>query len=748
MAFKISFKIGGRVKLEHSEVLPVTLAIYDRQGQIQELVSYLYPLPTSLEKKFKEWQNHIGIQGDRKVIRNSKTFPKVVNLKDLTNSLKTELNQWLGQYGWIDEKGEFDPRVSLVLSRFREKITDKDEVQIIVQTEDRQLRGLPWQEWETLASYTSRGVEVAISATNFQRLTQKSGAQLKATVRILVVFGDAKLDFKEEDRVIKNLMRRYGGEPRTLKEPTRQELEDELKDPQGWHIFFFAGHSESDEDGRIGWIQINTKEGGIIAITELRELLKGAIEKKLQLAIFNSCDGLGLANQLTELSLPYCIAMREPVESEVARELLKHFLAAFVKDRPLFASMNVARQQLKERFAPGKSWLPVIVANPLAQELTWNRLFSERRLSWQWEMVLGMTAIAILVSLPIGILTEFQGWKALTLYAQLYPHMTVYPSLFLWISLFASYRAHCMIRMKTRQFVIFTLVTIFISSGALFFELNGDRMMLMELNSNAMTTISAEKLPEIFSKWKTSQKDIISIPQEIFDGHKAFDVKGNLTLRKSELESVIERLQGVNFNEIGKIQGLLRIATSYDVWRSNHQSFSISRWFYALNFIAIVTCGVQILALVSTIMFVPDSIFNKNKYLTYLIICELGILLWLPFEGYSIVHTKNLLFSQNFRGDLAGINPIIYPIISILFWTTISSIYRSATQKYQPILLSFLLGSLGLTLLSSFFGVSLIDRLFGMSSTDPLTPWFASIIFFAPLFLQFVRWIDLQIGDE
>ncbi|QDL11269.1 CHAT domain-containing protein [Brasilonema octagenarum UFV-E1] len=749
MAFKISFKIGGRVQLNHSEVLPVTLAIYDQEGQIEELVSFLSPLPKPLEDKFKEWQYYIGLQGNRKVAKNrDKLISGVVNLTELANSLKTELNKWLGRDGWIDENGQSDQRVSRVLEKFRKKITQKDEIQIIVQTEDRQLRGLPWQEWDTLAAYTSRGVEVAISATNFKRLTQKQTPQLKATARILVVFGDEKLGFAEEEDFIKSL-RQHGGEPHILRQPTRQELEQKLKDSQGWQIFFFAGHSESDRDGRIGRIQINSADGaqGIIEITELTDLLQDAIQKKLQLAIFNSCDGLGLANQLTELSLPYCIVMREMVESSVARELLRHFLEAFVKDRSLFASMNAARQQLQKKFEPGKSWLPVIVANPLAKELTWNRLFSERRLSWRWEMVLGMIAIAVLVCLPIGIFSEFQGWETLTLYAGLYPHLVVYPSLFLWMPLFAAYRAHCMIRVKTRPFVFLTLLTIFLVSGGLFFELTGDRIMLMEFKSDATTTIYAQQLPQLYLKWQTSAADIQNIPQEIFNTRQIFDVDGNLTLKKSELEPVIKRLH--TFDNIAGFQGLLRIATAYDVWRQNTQPFSISRWFYAFTFIAIISCGVQILALVATIWFVPDSIFNKNKYLTYVIICELGILLWVPFQSYSIEHTKSLLFSPELKGTLAGLNVLLYAIIAIIFSATVSSIYRSATKKYQPILLSFLLGSFILTLLGSWFGVYLIDHLFGMNSTNPLTPWFASSLFFAVLFFfLFVRLIDHGVGDE
>ncbi|ABA25142.1 hypothetical protein Ava_C0053 (plasmid) [Trichormus variabilis ATCC 29413] len=750
MVFKISFKIGGRVQLKNSEVLPVTLAVYDHQGQIEELVSFLSPLPKSLEDKFREWQYYIGLQGNRKVVKNrNNLMPGVVNLTELTNSLKAELNRWLGSDGWIDENGKPDPRVSMVLLSYRKRITK--EVQIIVQTEDRQLRGLPWQEWDALAAYTSNGVEVAIAATNFKRLHQQQAPQIRATARILVVFGDQELNFAEEEELIASL-RQHGGEPDILKQPSRKQLEEKLQDRQGWHIFFFAGHSESDRNGRIGRIQINPadREQGVIEIAELTDLLESAIQNKLQLAIFNSCDGLGLANQLTELSLPYCIVMREMVESSVARELLRHFLAAFVKDRSLFASMNVARQQLQQKFAPGKSWLPVIVANPLAKELTWNRLFSERRLSWQWEMVLGILAIVMLVSLPVAIFSEFQGWETLRLYAQLYPHITVYPSLFLWISLFSAYRAHCMIRVKTHLFVILTLVTIFITSGALFLELTGDRMMLMELKSDATTIVHQAQLQKLYQDKKTSQAHINSIPLELFDAHQAFDDRGNLTLKKSEMESAITRLIANNSDrqKITGFQGLLRIATSYDVWRQHPEAFSISRWFYTLNFVAILGCGLQILALVSKILFLPDSVFNKNRYLTYLILCELGILLWVPFQSYSIDHTKSLLFSPEFRGTLAGINVIVYAIIFILFITTLSSIYRSATKKYQPVLVLFLWFCLGFGIFSSLFGVFLIDSLFGMDSSDPLTIWCAGIIFFAPLFFLLVRWIDLNVGDE
>ncbi len=101
-----------------------------------------------------------------------------------------------------------------------------------------------------------------------------------------------------------------------------------------------------------------------------------------------------------------------------------------------------------------------------------------------------------------------------------------------------------------------------------------------------------------------------------------------------------------------------------------------------------------------------------------------------------------------FRGHLAGINILVYGLIALLSSTTLTSIHRSATKSYQPILRLFLLISITATLLMGLFGVGQINHLFGMGSTDPLTPWFATTIFLTPLFFLLVRLIDLRVNNE
>jgi hypothetical protein len=85
---------------------------------------------------------------------------------------------------------------------------------------------------------------------------------------------------------------------------------------------FFAGHSETDNNQ--GKIWINKTQ--YLTIEDLKYGLRKAIRSGLQLAIFNSCDGLGLGFDLAELNIPQIIVMREPIPDAVAQEFLKYFL--------------------------------------------------------------------------------------------------------------------------------------------------------------------------------------------------------------------------------------------------------------------------------------------------------------------------------------------------------------------------------------------------------------------------------------
>jgi len=153
---------------------------------------------------------------------------------------------------------------------------------------------------------------------------------------------------------------------------------------------FFAGHSQSwggsaasgEELSRekainnkaSGEIQLNATE--TLTVPQLKHALSKAIDRGLNTAIFNSCDGLGLAADLADLYIPQVLVMREPVPDKVAHAFLQGFLASFAVGAPFYLAVREAREKLQglESRFPCATWLPVIVQNLAEMPPTWRSL--------------------------------------------------------------------------------------------------------------------------------------------------------------------------------------------------------------------------------------------------------------------------------------------------------------------------------------------------------------------------------------
>jgi ABC-type phosphate transport system substrate-binding protein len=212
-----------------------------------------------------------------------------------------------------------------------------------------------------------------------------------------------------------------------LIQPSIRKLCEALWDKEGYHIFVFTGHSGSQSDGQIGWIEVNEQDS--LSVEEFKYALREAIDRGLQLAIFNSCDGLGLANQLAQLNLPRSIVMREPVPDEVAVEFLEHFFAAFTDSNAgihsLFTSIHQARKKLEHfsvqqesrKFYPGVMWLPVLCMrqSALEQPFTWKDLVktSLLRQPLLWSFI--AAGVGLSIGLAIGGHEDFSREKIFSL---------------------------------------------------------------------------------------------------------------------------------------------------------------------------------------------------------------------------------------------------------------------------------------------------------------------------------------------
>ncbi len=336
-------------------------------------IGFLPPLPQQLEASFANWQSTYRELTDARSIAQPGTRlspkPGVTNrsYSEHSDELEKRLNEWLNS---VDSRWQ-PIRDGLIANR----AVSGEEIRVIVETDDIRLRRLPWQEWDLFAEYYPQA-EIALSVP--VKAASIIPPPSYSQVRILVAVGKSDGINTEFDlEVIQNLKAR-GAEVISLLQPKPENLYNALRDETGYHIFIFTGHSGSQEDGQIGWIEVNETDS--LRIKDFKDALKRAIKNGLQLAIFNSCDGLGLARQLAEYNLPQSIVMREPIPDPVAQDFLKHFFAEFVGGKSLFSAVREARERLEHwnLSYPGAKWLPTICINPSVQPLTWQELGSAK----------------------------------------------------------------------------------------------------------------------------------------------------------------------------------------------------------------------------------------------------------------------------------------------------------------------------------------------------------------------------------
>ncbi|PSP01845.1 MAG: hypothetical protein BRC51_12680, partial [Cyanobacteria bacterium SW_12_48_29] len=343
---------------------PVTLQIgQEGRNPSTEIKGRLPPAP-DLPKRYEEWQAvYLYQEGrSRRRLEASKGFVSNVSFQEAkekcdraASNLRHNLNEWL-------KAESFRP----LRERWFKRLQANEELRVILQTQDRQLQRLPWHLCDLFEDYDR--AEIALSNLNYEEIEPSFSSGSK--VRILAILGDSRGIDTEQDR--NSLQQLPNAEVTFLEEPQRQQLSDHLWE-QSWDILFFAGHSASPADAS-GRIYFNSSES--LTVAELKDGLHQAIKQGLQLAIFNSCDGLGLAQDLAELSLPQVIVMREPVPDQVAQEFLKYFLSTFADGKSLYLAVREARGRLEgmEKKFPCATWLPVIYQNPAEVPPTWQEL--------------------------------------------------------------------------------------------------------------------------------------------------------------------------------------------------------------------------------------------------------------------------------------------------------------------------------------------------------------------------------------
>ncbi len=342
---------GRPTPMQFTGSLPAIPNLVDRYQRWRSLYTALYA-----HLGLRRQQPHPEFEIDEEEV----THISASEFHQLSQDLQSQINLWLSSSSF-----------RVIDRQLRTRLSPKDKIRLIVVAKDPDVLRLPWCLWDFLTDYPQ--AEVALSLPEFARSMQLPTPPRPKKVKILSILGNAQGINVDRDRQLLETL--PNTEIHCLVEPTAQTLQEKLWQ-SNWDVLFFAGHSATDGKG---YIQINQTE--TLTIEQLKYSLRHAISQGLKLAIFNSCDGLGLAQDLADLQLPQVIVMREPVPDHVAQEFLKSFLSAFSGGQSLYAAVRQAREKLQtlESDFPCATWLPVICQNPAEVPPTWQDWCGQKR---------------------------------------------------------------------------------------------------------------------------------------------------------------------------------------------------------------------------------------------------------------------------------------------------------------------------------------------------------------------------------
>ncbi|NES81114.1 MAG: NACHT domain-containing protein [Moorea sp. SIO2B7] len=317
----------------------------------------------------------------------AKSLKYIAECNKAFDCLRDNLNYWLNPVKEVLEQ-ELD-------------LNPEDEIDVVIQTPNISsestniLQKLPWHWWDFFSQENFS--DVAISFSNSKKVHSISLERIPdfpgpKRVKILGVLGEPgddkdkdKIDVEADRRLLRKILGAYCV---FLRQRTKAEFLDFML-RERWDILFFSGHSKTDKEANTGLLSL--KPGETLDIQEIRETIQFNIDQYqgMKLAIFNSCDGLGLARGLAHLDIAQIIVWREPVPDKVAQEFLKYFLNNFtnLEEFPtglsLYRSVQKARLEVQKYIENGNlpniSWLPVIhhnlaKDNPAKESISWKQL--------------------------------------------------------------------------------------------------------------------------------------------------------------------------------------------------------------------------------------------------------------------------------------------------------------------------------------------------------------------------------------
>ncbi|MCT7979669.1 NACHT domain-containing protein [Laspinema olomoucense] len=257
---------------------------------------------------------------------------------------------------WLKGEGDVQKLRETILL----ELTDRPpEIRLLIQTGDRLLRQLPWQEWDIFRENYPQA-EFALTLTEYSPLPDFDDTPVRSRVRILAVVGDRP--HSETLSTLGTLKSLSDAEHLILKSSQPQQLYLQLQDTTGWDILFIGNQDLIQK----------------LNISDFKKALEIACDRGLKLAIFN--DGLDLAELLSNLvNPPLIVVFKQALLEQFAAKFCSAFLTAFAKGKLLYPAVREGRESLEfcEQKFPGIMGLPILCQHPLKPALTWRGILGK-----------------------------------------------------------------------------------------------------------------------------------------------------------------------------------------------------------------------------------------------------------------------------------------------------------------------------------------------------------------------------------
>jgi hypothetical protein len=319
-----------------------------------------------LESKYQQWQRLYRASvrlGGRGVTfaSNNASNASIAAIYQTTQDLTAALDNWLN-------RGDFYTKIQ---ARLRTDLNADDRILLSIITDDDFLWKLPWHRWDFCTAYPHC---VESFSRSYVRSNRQRRLRANGKVDILAIWGNApELGLDRDLAALQQPRARV-----TACQPkSALAISDALTQQQQIRMLFFGGHGETIElelEAKIQTVgKIYLDKDTPISIAKIKADLKQALDRGLQIAIFNCCSGLGLAQELADLNIPYLVVMRSQIPDKLAQQFCRDLLGRYSQGGDFTTAFGYARGRsisATDRDDEFESWLPMLVHNPY-QQVTW-----------------------------------------------------------------------------------------------------------------------------------------------------------------------------------------------------------------------------------------------------------------------------------------------------------------------------------------------------------------------------------------